>query len=132
LKNISHQDTKIHLLHLQPLDSDLYGEIMKIIKIYLILLTFLLITCASKEVVKNNITVHFKSLANDFAAVDMSLYDNNKFEIKTATLEMHGNEEFLLEIEGIWNIYSEAGKTRKADLRYYRILKLNFQSKKNS
>ena len=77
---------------------------MKIIKAYLILLTFLLVTCASKEVVKNNIKIHFKSLANDFAAVDMSLYDNNKFEIKTATLEMHGNEEYILELEGIWEI----------------------------
>ncbi len=77
---------------------------MKIIKPYPFLLTVLLITCASREVVKNNIKINFKSLANDFAAVDMALYDDNKFEIKTATLEMHGNEEFLLEIEGIWNI----------------------------
>jgi hypothetical protein len=77
---------------------------MKIIKIYPFLLIVLLITCTSKEVVKNNIKVHFKSLANDFAAVDMVLYDNNKFEIKTATLEMHGNEEYILELEGTWNI----------------------------
>jgi hypothetical protein len=75
---------------------------MKIIKIYLHLLIFLLVTCASQKTVKNNIKVHFKSLANDFAAVDMVLYDNNKFEIKTATLEMHGNEEYILELEGIW------------------------------
>ena len=77
---------------------------MKIIKPYSFLLIVLLITCASQEVAKNNIKIHFKSLANDFAAVDMSLYDNNSFEIKTATLEMHGNQEYILELEGIWNI----------------------------
>jgi hypothetical protein len=75
---------------------------MKILKTYLFLLIVLLITCASKEVVKNNIKIHFKSLANDFAAVDMALYDDNKFELKTATLKMHGNEEYILELEGIW------------------------------
>ncbi|MBN1695432.1 hypothetical protein JW879_08535 [candidate division WOR-3 bacterium] len=76
---------------------------MKITKWYPILLTALIVSCASKEVARNNIKVHFKSLANDFAAVDMSLYDNNKFEIKTATLKMHGNEEYILELEGIWS-----------------------------
>jgi hypothetical protein len=77
---------------------------MKITKLYLILLIALIISCASKEVVRNNTKAHFKSLANDFAAVDMALYDNNKFEIKTATLEMHGNEEYITELEGIWII----------------------------
>jgi len=77
---------------------------MKIIKVCLSLLIVLLAACASKEVLNNNIRVHFKSLANDFAVVDMSLYDNNRFEIKTATLEMHGNEEYILELEGIWEI----------------------------
>ena len=77
---------------------------MKIIKTYLLLLTFLLVACASQKVIDNNIKLHFKSLANDFAAVDMALYDNNKFEIKTATLEMHGNEEYILELDGIWNV----------------------------
>jgi hypothetical protein len=75
---------------------------MKIIKPYPFLLAVLLVTCASQKVIDNSIKVHFKSLANDFAAVDMTLYDDNKFEIKTATLEMHGNEEYLLELEGIW------------------------------
>jgi hypothetical protein len=75
---------------------------MKITKLYLILLIALIISCASKEVVRNNIKVHFKSLANDFAAVDMTLYDDNKFELKTATLEMHGNKEYILELEGTW------------------------------
>lgn len=75
---------------------------MKFFKYYLILLFVLIISCASKEVVKENITVRFTSLANDFAAVEMSLYDNNKFEIKTATLEMHGNDEYITKLEGVW------------------------------
>ena len=32
----------------------------------------------------------------------MSLYDNNKFEIKTATLEIQKRKEFLTELEGRW------------------------------
>jgi hypothetical protein len=78
------------------------GDNMKIVKLYLILLITLIASCASKEVLKNNIKVHFKSLANDFAAVDMALYDNNKLELKTATIELHGNEEVILELEGSW------------------------------
>jgi len=75
---------------------------MKINKLCPILLTVFIVSCASKALIKNNIEVHFKSLANDFAAVDMSLYKNNKFELKTAILEMHGNEEYVLELEGVW------------------------------
>ncbi len=75
---------------------------MKVVRLYLILLSVFILTCASKNVSKNNIKVHFKSLANDFAAVDMTLYDNNKFELKTAILEMHGNEEYILELKGTW------------------------------
>lgn len=75
---------------------------MKITKFYPVLLIALIASCTLNEVCKNNIKVHFKSLANDFAAVDMSLYDNNKFELKTATLEMHGNKEYITEIEGNW------------------------------
>ncbi len=75
---------------------------MKVAKLYLILLSVFILTCASKNVSKNNIKVHFKSLANDFATVDMTLYNNNKFELKTAILEMHGNEEYILELEGAW------------------------------
>jgi hypothetical protein len=75
---------------------------MKTNKLFPILLTIFIVSCASKELARNNIEVHFKSLANDFAAVDMSLYKNNKFELKTAILEMHGNEEYVLELEGTW------------------------------
>ncbi len=75
---------------------------MRTVKFCLILLSVFILTCSSKEVIKNNIKVHFKSLANDFAAVDMSLYDNNKFEIKTATLELHGNKEYITELQGNW------------------------------
>jgi len=75
---------------------------MKIVKFYLILLSVLIISCASKNISKSTIKVHFKSLANDFAAVDMALYDNNKFELKTAVLETHGNEEYILELAGTW------------------------------
>jgi hypothetical protein len=75
---------------------------MKTNKLFPILLTIFIVSCASKELDRNNIEVHFKSLANDFAAVDMSLYKNNKFELKTAILEMHGNEEYVLELEGTW------------------------------
>ncbi len=75
---------------------------MKVVRFYLILLPVFIVTCASKNVIRNNIKVNFKSLANDFAAVDMALYDDNKFELKTATLEMHGNEEYILELEGNW------------------------------
>ena len=75
---------------------------MKVARFYLILLSVFILTCASKNVSKNNIRVHFKSLANDFAAVDMTLYDNNEFELKTAILEMHGNEEYILELKGTW------------------------------
>lgn len=77
---------------------------MKIIKLHPILLIISIVSCAPKELVKNNIKVHFKSLANDFAAVDMALYDNNKFEIKTATLELHGNNEYITELEGNWTL----------------------------
>jgi hypothetical protein len=75
---------------------------MKVVRLYLILLSVFIVTCASKNVIRNNIKVHFQSLANDFAAVDMALYDNNKFELKTATLELHGNEEYLTALEGTW------------------------------
>ena len=75
---------------------------MKVVRLYLILLSVFIVTCASKNVVRNNIKVHFKSLANDFAAVDMALYDNNKFELKTATLELHGNKEYITELKGTW------------------------------
>jgi hypothetical protein len=75
---------------------------MKNTKLYPIFLIALIVSCASKEVIKNDIKVHFKSLANDFAAVDMTLYDNNEFELKTAILEMHGNEEYILELKGTW------------------------------
>jgi hypothetical protein len=78
------------------------GDNIKITKLYTVLLIALIASCTLKEVSKNNIKVHFKSLANDFAAVDMSLYSNNKFELKTATLEMHGNKEYITEIEGSW------------------------------
>ena len=87
---------------------------MKIDKFYLILLSVLIVTCASKDVIRNNLKVHFKSLANDFAAVDMALYDDNKFELKTAVLEMHGNEEYILELEGTWTL---------ADSNYVLIIK---------
>ncbi len=75
---------------------------MRIVKFCLILLSVFIVTCASKNVIRNNIRVHFKSLANDFAAVDMALYADNKFEIKTSTLELHGNEEYITELEGTW------------------------------
>jgi hypothetical protein len=78
------------------------GDNTKTTKLYTVLLIALIVSCTLKEVSKNNIKVHFKSLANDFAAVDMSLYGNNKFELKTATLEMHGNKEYITEIEGSW------------------------------
>ncbi len=75
---------------------------MKIAKLYIILLISFIASCTSKNITKNNRKVHFKSLANDFAAVDMALYDNNKFELKTATLEIHKKKESLTEIEGSW------------------------------
>lgn len=75
---------------------------MKITKLNPILIIFLIVSCTSTEIVKNNIKVHFKSLANDFAAVDMTLYNNNKFELKTATLEIHKKKEALTELEGNW------------------------------
>ncbi len=77
---------------------------MKVVRIYLILLSVFIVTCTSKNVIRNNIKVHFKSLANDFAAVDMALYDNNKFELKTATLELHGNKEYITELQGSWAV----------------------------
>ena len=78
------------------------GDNIKITKLYTVLLIALIASCTLKEVSKNNIKVHFKSLANDFAAVDMALYDNNKFELKTATLEIHKKKESLTELEGNW------------------------------
>ena len=77
---------------------------MKYFRGYFTLFLILILSCTTKNIITNNIKVHFKSLANDFAAVDMSLYDNNKFEIKTATLELHGNKEYITELEGSWEI----------------------------
>ena len=77
---------------------------MKYFRGYFILFLILILSCTTKNIITNSIKVHFKSLANDFAAVDMSLYDNNKFEIKTATLELHGNEEYITELQGSWEI----------------------------
>jgi hypothetical protein len=77
---------------------------MKHFRGHFTLLLILILSCATKNIATNNIKVHFKSLGNDFAAVDMALYDNNKFEIKTATLEMHGNEEYITELEGNWAV----------------------------
>jgi hypothetical protein len=97
---------------------------MKNTKLYPILLIALTVSCVSKEVVKNGIKIHFKSLANDFAAVDMALYDDSKFGIKTAILEMHGNEEYILELEGTWTIADSnyiltIGKLPKGQLMEY-------------
>jgi len=75
---------------------------MKTVKFCIILLSALIVSCATGKIIKDNRKVHFKSLANDFAAVDMALYDNNKFELKTAILEIHKKRESLTELEGSW------------------------------
>jgi len=77
---------------------------MKYFRGYFILFFILILSCATRNITINNIKVHFKSLANDFAAVDMSLYDNNKFEIKTATIELHGNKEYITKLQGNWAV----------------------------
>jgi len=97
---------------------------MKYFRGYFTLFFILILSCATKNITTNNIKVHFKSLGNDFAAVDMSLYDNNKFEIKTATIELHGNKEFITELKGTWvktdsNYILKTEKLEKEQLMEY-------------